>query len=71
MKRLVPILFLGVSALLFSCKGSEPGVNKYKNARHKPSEEIAKGHKKAAKKGQRDFKKQLKKNKKSLNTGGK
>ncbi|TND01159.1 MAG: hypothetical protein FD123_4280 [Bacteroidetes bacterium] len=71
MMRLFFALSCSALLALASCKGSEAGVNKYKNAKHKPSEEIQKGHKKAAKKAQRDFKKQLKKNKKNLNTGGK
>lgn len=52
--------------LLASCKRHEV-TNEYKNAKHHPSEDLAKEQKKAAKKAQKVFLKTQKNNKKSQN----
>lgn len=69
MKRFSSLLLLASFALLASCKGNDGATNEYRNAKHHPSEQIAAEHKKAGKKAQKDFKKQLKRNKKHLNNG--
>lgn len=64
--RILSLVFASALLLLASCK-SHDVTNEYRDAKSHPSEEIAKGHKKAAKKAQRDFVKNQKANKKAIN----
>lgn len=64
------ILFFAFAlSLLASCKSHEAS-NSYLEAKHHPSEEIAGEQKKAAKKAQKDFVKQQKKNNKAISKHG-
>jgi hypothetical protein len=61
--------FIFCLTLLASCK-SKGATNEYKNAKHHPSEQISKENKKAAKKAQKDFLHQQKKNNKAIGKRG-
>jgi hypothetical protein len=63
MVRLLGILLF---VLMVSCKSRHEVGNSYLEAKHHPSEKIAGDQKKAAKKAQRVFVKQQKKNQKSM-----
>lgn len=63
-KKLFPALLLS-GFLLASC-GPHLTTNEYRDAKTHPSEEIQKGHKKAAKQADKDFRKNQKKTKKAL-----
>lgn len=66
------ILAIGFFFTLFvSCKHDKAGTNSYKDAKTHPSETIAKEQKKASDKADHDFKKNQRKNKKSLSGGRK
>ena len=61
--------FILCVSLLASCR-SQGASNEYKSAKHHPSEQISKENKKAAKKAQKDFLKQQKKNNKAIGKKG-
>lgn len=63
MKKL--LLFLIPVFLLASCRPHYT-TNEYRDAKTHPSEEIQKGHKKAAKQADKDFRKNQKKSKKAI-----
>jgi hypothetical protein len=67
MKFLLSFIF--ALSVLASCK-SKGATNEYKNAKHHPSETIAKENKKGAKKARRDFLKTQKKNNKAIGKRG-
>ena len=63
------LLVVVSTVLLISCHRHEV-TNKYKNDKHPPSEKISNENKKAAKKAQKDFVKQQKKNNKVIGKRG-
>jgi hypothetical protein len=64
LKYVFPFCF--IISLLASCKSHEV-TNEYRDAKTHPSETISKAHKRATKRGKKDFVKNQKKAKKAMN----
>jgi hypothetical protein len=58
------LLFIFLS-MLVACRHNKGASNEFKDAKTHPSEQIGKGHKKAADKADHDFKKNQRKSKKA------